>query len=160
MNFLDIESIKNIILNVNHMNVLDEHSKDLLANVKKGFEWNCRYGHLNIVKWLYKKFNIDIHTNKDEPFKRACKNGRINVAKWLCSIDINIFDKCKKDALTDICIGGHFDIAQWFDTLCPISTYTDDDTFGAACSSGNLNLSSGCSQLMLITILAMIMASG
>ena len=46
MNFTNIDTIKNLILNV-----LDIHSKNILEKAQKGFDWNCKHGHLTAAKW-------------------------------------------------------------------------------------------------------------
>src|SRR5581483_6525811 len=52
MNYLDLASIKTIILNIKEMNVLDDFSKTVLSNAKYGLSWNCEKGHLSTVQYL------------------------------------------------------------------------------------------------------------
>ena len=47
MNFLDIKSIKILLLTVHRMNVLDSYSKDLLMKAKKDL-----YGTVKMVIWM------------------------------------------------------------------------------------------------------------
>src|SRR5581483_1049189 len=52
MNYLDLTSIKTIILNIKEMNVLDNFNKTILSNAKHGLVQNCRYGNLSTVQYL------------------------------------------------------------------------------------------------------------
>ena len=44
MNFLDLNTIKNLLLTVKEMNIFDNYSKDILVKANKGFIWNCENG--------------------------------------------------------------------------------------------------------------------
>src|SRR5689334_20961946 len=78
MNFLDLDSIKKLILTVREMNVLDNYSKNILLTADKGFYWNCENGYLDAAKWLY---NIDLDYKR--AFRLACKKGHLDIAQWL-----------------------------------------------------------------------------
>ena len=98
MKFLDLSSIKNIIMTVSEMNVLDAYSKDILRKASKGFYYNCKKGHLIVAQWLYSTDNVDIHDNNECTFRWSCENGHLDVAQWLYSlgnINIHVFDKYK-----------------------------------------------------------------
>src|SRR5581483_6868127 len=60
MNYLDLASIKTIILNIKEMNVLDDFSKTILSNAEYGLFWNCQNGHLSTVQYLI-SVGADIH---------------------------------------------------------------------------------------------------
>ena len=79
MNFLDLDTIENIVLTVKEMSVLDNHSKEILSKAKMGFIWNCENGHINVAQWLYSLGGINIHANNEAAFRYS--NNEIK--KWL-----------------------------------------------------------------------------
>jgi hypothetical protein len=47
------------------------------------FKFACSRGHLNICKYMQKKFQFDHLKDEYDAFRIACLNGRIQVVKWL-----------------------------------------------------------------------------
>ena len=88
--FLDLDTIKNLVLTVKKFNVLDDYSKELLMNATKGFGWNCKYGHINVAQLLYSLGGVNIRADDDSAFRWSCLNGHINVAQWLYSLGVDI----------------------------------------------------------------------
>src|ERR1700722_16586965 len=86
INFLDLETIDNIILTIKEMNIFDNYHKEFLLKAKKGFIWNCSNGHINIAQWLYGLGGINIHANDEHAFVTSCREGHINVAQWLLGL--------------------------------------------------------------------------
>ena len=86
MNFLDMASIKNLILHVREMNVLNRHNKKFLEKANKGFGWNCENGYIDVAQWLLSLNRIDIHANNEHAFRWACRNGWLDVVQWLHSL--------------------------------------------------------------------------
>ena len=117
MNFLDLKTIKNLLLTVKEMNVLDDYSKDLLAKAKKGFTWNCKNGHLTVAKWLYSRGGVNIHANEENAFRLSCEYGHLTVAKWLYSLTGVNIHAVNEDAFAFACEKGHLAIAQWLYSL-------------------------------------------
>ena len=117
MNFTNINTIKNVILNVKIMNVLDNYSKDILAKAINGFIYNCKYDHLTVAKWLYSVGDVDIHVNNEEAFRKSCYYGYLTVAKWLYSIgnvDIHVNNE---EAFMGSCYNDHLSVAKWLYSL-------------------------------------------
>ena len=79
MNFLDLKTINNLLLSVKEMNVLDNYSKDLLVKANKGFNYNCKNGHLTVAKWLYSLGGVNIHADDEYAFRQSNEN----VLNWL-----------------------------------------------------------------------------
>src|SRR5581483_8167373 len=52
MTYLDVASMKTIILNIKEMNVVDNFSKTILSNARRELVWNCKHGHLSTVQYL------------------------------------------------------------------------------------------------------------
>lgn len=126
MNFLDFESIKNVILTVKEMSVLDSYSKKFLRRASKGYEWNSQKGHLDVVQWLYS--HGDTRCTKQywlerciccKIFQSACENGHLVLAQWTRSLECkgtNIPD-VYKTAFYNSCLNGYLDVAQWLYSL-------------------------------------------
>src|SRR5581483_1329863 len=89
MNYLDLTSIKTIILNIKEMNVLDNFSKTILSNAKHGLVWNCKNGNLSTVHYLV-SVSADIHAYNDYAIINASKNGHLSTVQYLVSIGADI----------------------------------------------------------------------
>ena len=155
MNFLDIDSIKKIILTVKDMNVLDDFSKDFLTRAARGFINNCQNGYINIAQWIYELEDINIHADGEVAFRLACMNGQLNVAQWLYSlgdvdvdidIDLDGYDGPNgthyvSNAFNLSCENGHLVVAKWlyhilghhFNSYC-------GKAFELACNNGWTNI--------------------
>ena len=127
MNFLDLNTIKNMLLTVKEMNILDNCSKDLLVKADKGFIWNCRQGHLTVAKWLYSVGGGEVNVNVDKKyaFIWSCHYGHLTVAKWLYSlggIDVRADDE---SAFLWSFIKGHLTVTLWLYSLGQINIHAD-----------------------------------
>ena len=139
MNFLDISSINNLLLTVKEMNILDNYSKDLIVKAIKGFNWNCKSGHLTVAQWLYVLGNVDIYATNKDAFRLACQNGHLTVAQWLYSLDNVTIHEDNEYTFKWSCINGHLTVAQWLYSLCNVNIYSaHQDTFKWSCASGHL----------------------
>src|SRR5580692_3090729 len=76
INFLDMDTIKNVILNVKEMNILDNFSKEFLSKAKKGFLWNCSKGRINVAQWLWSLGRVDAKATTQPALKGQ---GGINI---------------------------------------------------------------------------------
>src|SRR5581483_4082882 len=109
MNYLDLASIKTIILNIKEMNVLDDFSKTILSNAKYGLSWNCEKGHLSTVQYLVEVGNshrlspnstyryadnvsvgVDIHADNNRAVRYASTNGHLSIVQYLVSVGADI----------------------------------------------------------------------
>src|SRR5581483_1296288 len=103
--YLDVVSIKIIILNVKEMNVLDEFSKEILLNAKKGLNWNCQNGHLSVVQYLVELGNShrlspnstyryadklsvgdDIYADDNAAVRQASRFGHLSTVQYLVEL--------------------------------------------------------------------------
>src|SRR5581483_9164569 len=84
MNYLDLASIKTIILNIKEMNVLDDFSKNILSNAKCGLSWNCKNGHLSTVRYLV-SVGADIHAADNAALRWASADGHLSTVQYLVS---------------------------------------------------------------------------
>jgi hypothetical protein len=107
----------------------------------------CRRGHLNIFRWLFETFDIDIHGRKMHiPFYAVCVNGHLEAAKLIAerfNYVISVFDI--KTAMCRVCEHGHLDVAKWLAaTYCLDANYFkptyDNVAFRDACSNGRLDI--------------------
>ena len=142
MKFCDPQSIKNIILNVGLMNVLDTFCKKMLTKANHGFLWNCRNGHLDIVKWLYSLGRFNIHANNEYAFRIACENGHLDVAKWLYyyfDFDRVNIHADNEYAFRIACANGHLYVSQWLYSLGQVNIHVDNEyAFRSSCANGHL----------------------
>ena len=142
MNFLDLMSIKRLILTVREMNVLDNYSKNFLANVAKGFFWNYKNDRLDVVQWLYYIDNANI-PKKQEAFLICCENSSIAVAQWLYSLDKSAIDIHYGDdlAFRNACQSGRLKVAQWLYSLGGVNIHANDDViFNVSCVNNHLDV--------------------
>ena len=141
MNFLDLDSIKNIVLNVKYMSVLDSYSKLFLERATKGLHWNCMRGHLDVAKWILTA-NKNIYTpyRYEQCFNIACFCGHIDVAKWLYLFD-NIGDWMIEPSLNSACQNGYLNTAIWLHSILKNKTvqlYVE--LFIISCKRGHIGI--------------------
>lgn len=53
------------------------------STLNNSFILACHYGHLEIIKYLLKNQNINIHFRGDSGLKDACKFGQLHIVKYL-----------------------------------------------------------------------------
>jgi hypothetical protein len=81
------------------------------------FEKACRWGKIEIAKWLYMNFDVDLVICNDCLFQEVCECGHLEVAKWLYSLgDVDIH------AYNDFAIkhareNNHVDVVEWLESL-------------------------------------------
>ena len=139
MNFTDIQTIENVILNVKIMNVLDNYSQDILIKAKNGFLRNCENGYLTVAKWLYNIGGVDIHAENELEFAWSCNNGHLAIAQWLYSLgNVNIHAE-NEAAFRWSCNNGHLAVAQWLYGLGNVNIHAKNEAaFTWSCNSGHL----------------------
>ncbi len=77
------------------------------------FILTCKYGRLDVAKWLWmiSEGTIDIHTDNECAFRWCCRNGYLDVAKWLWKISKETINS--EYAFRCSCENYHLDIAKW-----------------------------------------------
>ena len=138
INFLDLHSIKILLLNVKEFNVFDNYYKKFLERATKGFAHNCLFGHFDVAQWLYSKGNIDISANNDLAFRYCCSNGHIAIAKWLLEIATPNIHTYNEFAFRYACGNGHLVMAKW---LYDISASDKSETSNGRMASKSINIS-------------------
>ena len=165
MKYLDLTTIRNLILVVKEMNVLDDYSKDLLNKAHNGFIWNCKHGNLAVSRWLYIQDRVNISMSSIEyAFMLACKHGHLIIVKWLYDISkshksrkrkhqcdspqINNNNSMKMNTNIHIdneyafrfcCGNGHLHIAKWLYSLDKINiSAKNENAFRWSCRNGHL----------------------
>ena len=120
---------KNFIIGISRAGYIDFLKKEIYDTVKNdGFIFNicCRYGHMDILTWLWKISNgrINIHVNKCQPFRWACKYGQLEVAKWLWKISEESLDI---NGLVKMAIENfHYNILKYLSSIKDISSILID----------------------------------
>jgi hypothetical protein len=112
VNYL-IDTYKEINLHISHDYIMRHSCKDgYLILIEKLFAFTqfdystlnnsfvlaCHYGHIEIVKYLLKNTNVDIHFCGDRAIKEACNFGQLHIVKYLLTSNelkdhANIFAK-------------------------------------------------------------------
>ena len=116
------------------------------------FQWSCRNGHLEVVKWLVETFDdIDVHAENEEAFILSCVHGYLEIAKWLFETfgDIDVHAN-NDEAFRYSCSYGHLEIVKWL-----VKTFDDidvhihnEEAFRRSCETGQLEVAK-----LLITII-------
>ena len=105
----------------------------------KAFSMACKYGHINIAKWLLTlDEKPDIHYDNDMNFSNSCMNDHLEIAKWLLTLD-NKIDIHNNDnsAFISACCHGRLDVAKWLYSLDNFDIY---EVFISVCGSGQLEV--------------------
>ena len=150
-NFEFINEFKKII----KINKIDLEDKNDL------FSKSCTNGFINLSKFLYKNYVINVHYNeRNDILKIICVNGHFEMVKWLMKITNNckkesvpfnytyiyISYKCFLKAFIACCKTGNLEIMKCIipninkDYLDLIYHYQHDKPFHIACVHGHLEL--------------------
>ena len=98
---------------------LKEHA-DINAQDDWGFSWACRYGNLEVVKYLLTsdelKEHANIHADNDYGFRGACENGHLEIVKYLLTspelkehADIHVRND---EGFKNACEQGHLEVIK------------------------------------------------
>ena len=156
MNFLDLPTIKNLLLTVKEMNVLDDYSKDLLLKANNGFSWNCKYGHLTVAKWLYsfegmdrtnpyslahkRQSNVNIYDFDQPTFILSSIHGHLAVTQWVFFLSDDNFH-ADDYAFKMSCVNDHLAVAQWIYSLDYVNIHDCNEfAFRMSCAGGHLTV--------------------
>lgn len=103
----------------------------ILIDLDYCFVESCKYGHLDISKFLYKfgidnNKPIDIHIDDDYSFIQSCKWGHFETSKWLYELGIEINSPININtyynyAFRKSCKYGHLKISKWLYELIIIN---------------------------------------
>src|SRR5581483_4796804 len=157
MNYLDLASIKTIILNIKEMNVLDDFSKNILSNAKYGLSWNCEKGHLSTVQYLIELGNshrlspnstcrysdkvslgADIHADYNWALRAASENGHQSIVEYLVSLGADIHAD-NNWALRAASENGHRSIVEYLVSLGADIHAVDNSAIKWASGDGHLS---------------------
>jgi len=131
-----------IICKIGDLNEIKKNIND--ENINYIFRMCCKYGRLEVVKYLIKNYkNIDIHVRDDWAFGLSCMNGHLDVAKWLMSIDGKIDIHVKYEWMFRYSCGyGHLDAVKYLmsiDGKINIHSY-NEYAFRYSCEKGHLDV--------------------
>lgn len=92
-----------------------------ILDLNDAFILACRYGHLNLCKYLLQyNGNIKISAKEDEAFCSACENGHFEIAIWLLRLKPNINIMAQNNRPFKLSQHNeHNDIATWLIRLQP-----------------------------------------
>ena len=98
-------------------------------------------GDILIVKWLAKKFEIDIHADNEQAFTRACDQNHLPIAKWLVAeYAVNVHIR-NENVFHRVCCRGHIEIAKWLVEEHAVDVHAREElAFQDACGSGHFEI--------------------
>jgi hypothetical protein len=70
----------------------------ILENINSLFQIACSYGYLNLCKWLYKHFNVNVtnvQNRSNLALRWACHENKVEICEWLYST----FQLSREDAV-------------------------------------------------------------
>jgi len=94
-------------------------NEDLKSEFKYLFSNSCiKKNNLNVVKFLYYAYKIDIHYDNDFAFRCAVMNKNLDVARWLFSIG-GVDVHCENDQVFKLaCSMNDLEMAKWLVIVC------------------------------------------
>jgi len=109
-------------------------------NIYTIFYYVCKFGHLNIVKYLH-GLNIDVRTCDTTKYILSYRHNQLNVIKWLYRLNIDTYNK--DDLMVKVsCSYGHLEVVKYLIGLNKdINIYTYCTiSFRKSCENGHLNI--------------------
>lgn len=140
-----VNSIKNKHLNKSiNLNI---NNKQQIINktlkIKDAFIYACKYGHLDIIKYLLKiEPKLYVLFEEEEAFYNACMFGHLNVVKYLLEIksDIVISDYFNQFLFCKVCEFGYNEVAKYLlEIKSDLLYYKNIKLFNYACEYGYIN---------------------
>ena len=126
---------------------LSSKFSDDVKVLSEALMWSCRWGHLDVMKWLREHTEADVNYNKEmlTPLTAACYNDHLDIVKYLvetCHADVNLPDSDGYTSLTKACLCVNMSVSMYL--LCEVS----DLNVNIAYSDGNtaLHLAVWCSK--------------
>ena len=95
--------------------------------------WASLVGHLEIVKYLYEKYHVDIETESssgDTPIISASFAGNLDVVKYLyeeCHADVERKNKYGENAIIFSSCNGHIDVVKYLYEHCHVDVNAKDN---------------------------------
>lgn len=75
--------------------------------IHRQFKKACSLGYLELIKYMYRKYKINIHMNKEGPFYCACVNNQLDVAQYLWELGKRV-NGIKKEKSNNNCVSSRF----------------------------------------------------
>lgn len=138
-------------LNINYyinsfFRLLKNPTGDLQSTLKKCFQIACKYGNIEIAKWMLTVEHRVIRqymADDSLPFGISCFHGQLEMAKWLLKINPSFVITNKEEAsFCNACKGGQIEVAQWLLSLKPNINISvnNESPFTTSCYYGYLKM--------------------
>lgn len=113
---------------------------------------SCKYGQLEVVKWLYQLGSINIHACHDKAFRISCEKNHLTIAKWLYDLGSVCKEQNPLAQGVDIyanhgevfilsCKCGRIEVAKWLYEYCNYNFRINYDcSFILSCREGKLEV--------------------
>jgi len=124
--------------------IYEYYKLNIHANDDEAFRYACRYGHIEIAKWLISlDANTILKTNNDFAFINTFYNGDFNLINVLMGMEYKIDIHAKNDyAFRNACKYGHIEVAKWLYSLDDKTNIhaKNDYAFRNACKYGHIEV--------------------
>ena len=121
-----------------------------LINEETIFYLACKYGHLDMARWIYSIDQDQIYIKSIRcctSFYISCYYGYFDMAKWIYSIDpnqIKVSNNSNQTPFYVACLNGHIDIVKWIYSIDPdqikIKNKNSFTPFHATCSNKRIDI--------------------
>lgn len=83
----------------------------------------CNRGYIDLVQYLYSKWNMEFYLKRI--FNQACATGKLDIVQWICTMksSIGLVNK----SFVSSCMNNHLHVAQWLYSLNLINISTIQD---------------------------------
>src|SRR5581483_12499005 len=147
MNYLDLDSITTIILNVMEMNVLNESDKRFLSDAKRGLFWNCEHGNLAVVQYLVELGNSHgLSPNSTCRYSDKVELGNSHelspnsTCRYADKVSVGAdIHACDNAAVRMASKNGHLSIVQYLVSIGANIHAYKDEAIRMACYNGHLS---------------------
>ena len=111
------------------------------------FVYACSENHLNVAKYIFNNFKIDIHYNNNDALEWACAQCNLEIAKWLCELGADIH--IDNDVIfRRSCYNGEIEFAKWIYQSGSVDIHAvDDKAFKKSCEYGQIEVAKWLHQL-------------
>jgi hypothetical protein len=94
-------------------------------DINRAFKKACKYGKINIARWLYSKCNLKFSIRYS--IIKSCEKGHLNIVEWLFFRNGQQILENIEDMFYASCINGHINIVKWLYKLFN-NHVTENDT--------------------------------
>jgi len=131
------------------IDIQQKHNIQNMIDIQNIFIDACGNGQLDVIKYLLRYENINIHINNEKAFITACHGGNIDIVKYLINYCEKYDEKINIHADYDkafflCCINNRIDVIEYLLKYCEKNNSIIDiknrEIFSYTCASGSLSI--------------------